>query len=71
MVAEFADAQTQPSAPVPAPVLGVEPAEPAPKTKRLSGLEERCDARVRGAIGGGGDRVVAPYLGLPSRGGAC
>ena len=39
VVAEFMDAQTQPSAPVPAPVLDVEPAEPAPKKKRLSTLE--------------------------------
>ena len=35
MIAEFADAQTQSSAPVPAPMLDVEPAEPAPKKKRL------------------------------------
>ncbi|CAM9516972.1 unnamed protein product, partial [Ascophyllum nodosum] len=55
VIAEFADAQTQPSAHVPAPVLGVEPAEPAPKKKRLSRLEERCEARVRVAIGGRGD----------------
>ena len=55
LIAEFADAQTQPSAPVPAPVLGMEPAEPAPKMKRLSRLEERREARVRSAAGGGGD----------------
>ena len=45
MIAEFADAQTQPSASVPEPVLDVEPAEPAPK--------ERREARVRVAAGEG------------------
>ena len=40
---------------VPAPVLDVESAEPASKKKRLSRLEERCEARVRAAAGGGGD----------------
>ena len=55
VIAEFADAQTQPSVPVPAPVLGVEPAEPAPKMKRLSRLEERRELRVRASAGGGGD----------------
>ena len=56
VVAEFMDAaQTQPSAPVPALVLDVEPGEPAPKSKRLSTLEERCETRVRTAAGGGGD----------------
>ena len=55
VIAEFADAQTQPFAPVPAPVLDVEPAEPAPKKKRLSRLEERREARVRAAAGVGGD----------------
>ena len=43
------------SAPVPAPVLDVEPAEPALKKKRLSRLEERRDARVRAAASGGGN----------------
>ena len=55
VIAEFANAQTHPSAPVPAPVSNVEPAGPAPKKKRLSRLEERREARVRGAAGGGGD----------------
>ena len=55
VIAEFADGQTQPSAPVPAPVLDVKPAEPAPKKKRLSRLEERREARVRMAADGGGD----------------
>ena len=55
VIAEFADAQRQSSAPVPAPVLDVEPAEPAPKKKRFSTLEERREARVRAAAGGGGD----------------
>ena len=54
VIAEFADAQTQPSAPVPAPVLDVERAEPAPKKKRLSRLEKRREARMRAAAGGGG-----------------
>ena len=36
LIAEFSDAQTQRSAPMPAPVLDVEPAEPAPKKTRLS-----------------------------------
>ena len=54
VIAEYADAQTQPSAPVPAPVLDVEPAEPAPQKKRLSRLEERREARVRAAAGGAG-----------------
>ena len=34
VIAEFADAQTHPSALVPAPVLDVKPAEPAPKRRR-------------------------------------
>ena len=59
VIAEFADAQTQPPAPVPAPVLDVEPAKPALKKKRLSKLEERREARVRAAVGGGGDSVSA------------
>ena len=36
-IGKFADAQTQPSAPVPVPVLNAEPAEPSPKKKRLAG----------------------------------
>ena len=40
---------------MPVPVLDVEPAESAPKTKRLSRLEERREARVRAAAGGEGD----------------
>ena len=59
VIAEFADGQTQPSAPVPAPMLDVEPAEPTPKKKRLSRLEERREARVRAAAGGGGDSSSA------------
>ena len=55
VIAEFADSQTQPSVPVPAPVLDMEPAEPTPKKKRLLRLEERCEACVRVAAGGGGD----------------
>ena len=55
VIAMFADAQKQPSAPVPVPVLDVEPVGPAPKKKRLSRLEERREARVRAAAGGGGD----------------
>ena len=55
VIAECADAQTQPSVPVPAPVLNVESAEPAPKKKRLSRLEERREARLRAVTGGGGD----------------
>ena len=43
------------SVPMPAPVLDVEPAEPAPKKKRPSTLEERREVRVRAAAGGGGD----------------
>ena len=54
VIAEFADARTQPSAPVPAPVSDVESVEPAPKKKRLSRLEEWRLARVRAAAGGGG-----------------
>ena len=47
LVVDFAGAQTQPSATVLAPVLDVEPTEPAPKKKRLSRLEKRCEARLR------------------------
>ena len=54
VIAEFAGAQTQPSALLPAQVLDVEPVEPAPK-KRLSRLEEQREARVRAAADGGGD----------------
>ena len=53
VIAEFADAQMQPSAPV--GVLDVEPAGPTPKKKRLSRLEERREICVRAAAGGGGD----------------
>ena len=60
VVAEFADAQTKPSAPVPAPVFDVQPAEPAPKKKTLSKLKERREARVRAANGGGGDSAEPP-----------
>ena len=70
VIAEFADAQSQPSAPVPAPVLDVEPVELAPKKKRLSRLEEPCEARVRVTAGGGGDSGSAEPQ-APSRGGAC
>ena len=55
MIAEFADVQTQPSTPVLAPVLHVEPVEAAPQKKRLSRLEDRREARVRATAGGGGD----------------
>ena len=55
LVVDFAGAQTQPSATVLAPVLDVEPTEPAPKKKRLSRLEKRCEARLRAPAGGGGD----------------
>ena len=55
VIAEFADAQAQPPPLVHAPVLGVEPAEPAPKKKRISRPEERSEARVRAAVGSGGD----------------
>ena len=49
------------SAPVPAPVLDEEPAEPASKKKMLSGLEERREARVRAAAGDGGDSNSAEH----------
>ena len=55
VIAEFADAHTQPSAPVPTPVLDVDRVEPSPKKKRLLRLEERREARVKAAAGGGGD----------------
>ena len=69
VIAEIADAQTQRSAPVPVPVLGVEPADPAPK-KKLWRLEERrrhvSEWQSVVLV-----TVVAPSLRLPSRGGAC
>ena len=43
------------SVPVPAPVLDMEPAEPAPKKKGLSRLEEQREARVSAEANGGGD----------------
>ena len=56
VIAVFAGAQkTQSSAPVPAQVLDVEVAEPSPKKKRFSRLEERREVRVRAAAGCGGD----------------
>ena len=70
VIAEFEDAQTQPSAPAPASVSDLEPAEHVSKKKRLSRQEERREARVRAAAGGGGDSG-SPSLRLPSRGGAC
>ena len=42
-----------------AQVLDVEPAEPAPKKKRLSRLEERCEVRLRAAAVGSGDNGSA------------
>ena len=63
---EFADAQTQPSAPVPAPVLDAEPTEPEPKT-RLSRLEERREARVRAAAGGGDSGSAEPQAAVTGR----
>ena len=42
-------------APVPVPVLDVEPAEPAPEKKRLSRVEERREARMRSVADGGAD----------------
>ena len=59
VIAEFANAQMQPSVPVPAPMLDVEPAESVPQKKRLSRLEERREIRVRAAAGGGGDSGTA------------
>ena len=50
----LADAQTQPSVPVPAPVMDVETVEPVPKKKMLSRLEEQRAARVKVAAGGDG-----------------
>ena len=70
VIAEFADAQKQPSVPAPAPVLDVEPAEPAPKKKRLSGLEERARHVLEGQLVVV-VAVVAPSFRLLSRGGAC
>ena len=68
VIAEFADAQTKPSTPVPAPVLDEEPAEPAPKKKRLSRLEKQREARVRAAAGGGVDSGSAePQAALTGR----
>ena len=49
LIAEFEDARTQPPAPVPAPVANVAPAEPTPKRKKPSRLEERRAARVAAA----------------------
>ena len=45
MIAEFAGAQTQPPAPLPAPMLDKQPAEPALKKKMFSRLEERTARR--------------------------
>ena len=59
VIAELAGAQKQPSAPVAAPELDVEPAEPAPKKKRLSKLEKRREARMRAAAGGSAESQAA------------
>ena len=68
MIAEFADAQTQPSASVPAPVLNVvEPAEPAPRKKRVPRLEERREARVRVAVGRDDSGSAEPQAALTGR----
>ena len=49
-------------------MLDVESAEPAPKKKRLSRLEERREARVRAAAGGGGDSGSAePQVAVTGR----
>ena len=70
VIVEITDAQTQRSAPVPVPVLGVEPADPAPKKKKLWRLEARrrhvSEWQSVVVV-----TVVAPSLRLPSRGGAC
>lgn len=58
VIPEFA-ADLQPSAPVPAPVVNVEPVEPALKKKKLlSRLEQRRAARVEAASCGGGSGMV-------------
>ena len=68
VIAEFADTKTQPFAPVPTPVLEVEPAEPVPEKRRLSRLEERRDARARAAAGGGGHSgSAAPQVAVKGR----
>ena len=68
VIAELAAAQMQPSAPAPVSVLDLKPAEPALKKKRLLRLEERHQARVRAAAGGGGDNgSVEPQTAVTGR----
>ena len=68
VIAGFEEAQTQPPAPVPAPVLDVEPAEPAPKKKSISRIEGRREARVRAAaVGGGGSGRAEPRAAVTGR----
>ena len=55
------------SASVPAPVLDVEPVEFSPKKKRLSRLEERREARVRAAAGGGDSDSAEPQAAVTGR----
>ena len=53
---------------MPAPVLDMEPAEPAPKKKSLLILEERRKARVRAAAGGSdGNGSAEPQAAVTGR----
>ena len=69
LIAEFEDARTQPPAPVPAPVANVASAEPAPRRKKPSRLEERRAARMAAAAGNIGSGGAEPQV--CARGGAC
>ncbi|CAB1113065.1 unnamed protein product [Ectocarpus sp. CCAP 1310/34] len=57
VIAQF-DVQPSEPAPAPAPVLNVDPVEPASKRKKLSRLEERRAARVAAASDGGASGSV-------------
>ncbi|CAB1111165.1 unnamed protein product [Ectocarpus sp. CCAP 1310/34] len=60
-------AESVPPTPAPAPVVDVQPAEPALKKKKFSRIEERRAARVAAAAGGGGGGTVAPQTPVTGR----
>lgn len=67
VIAEFADERTLSPAPVPAPVVNVEAAEPAPKRKKPSRFEERRAARVAAAAASIGSGGVGPQASVTGR----
>ena len=67
VIAEFAEEPTRSSAPVPATVVNVELAEPAPKRHKHSRFEERRAARVAAAVASSCSGGVEPQASVTAR----